>query len=141
LHDLAIGPIGCFAIFAGIAEINSRLSFSGTERAVYQNGLFGKRPPTPAVMYDSVFIESLPTNLEQREKLAIKILPADPKRMEMPLLIGSLRTNKPSAIQLLCSAVEIASLLDLPIKVSGACREGDAYLQKALGDLDTTRND
>jgi len=104
---------GIVWMLSGFLLLGDVWQFDATGRKFSRVGFF-RFDTLPADQMHSVRLTALPTNLRQRETLVLEMI-AGTKRFS----IGSRRTSKPDAMNLITLAERIASILHLPLETSG----------------------
>jgi hypothetical protein len=137
MRGLVLPIVGAVVIAGGVTQLGAGLVFDRNGRAMRK----GKLSASAGAASDSagalfrprhvVAIEIVPTNLHQRESVAVRVeVPG-----AQPVLLGIRRTKERDAATLLAGAGHIANLIDAPVRVTGESKEGSEAFRYTLDAL------
>jgi hypothetical protein len=129
LYKLALPLLGIFLFGGGIAQSLSLLVFDGTihqlgSRLITEDKRPDGREKTKRFgTYDTVEVEILPNNLNQRESCVVRVLkPGSQPAHPDGVMIGQRRTNEDDVITLLAGARHMAPCWLCPWRAKVNCR-------------------
>jgi hypothetical protein len=119
---------GAVLAATGLLHFGEEWAFDGQARTFFRRGFFGEATMGPGKI-SCLQLTVLPTNLQQREAVVLKLLARD------VLAIGRARSKKPAAMNLIAAAKAIAIRLQIPVTVEGEMNEAPASAAQALEEL------